>query len=130
MKNQILKFLALPLSLLFVAVFTVSAQTASPVLPDFSSYFGSFAALVGAIPLVVEFIKGLLKLSNSLAIQITSWGTGILMSFAAWALHLGMFDNVFWWQSLAIGLGASLVANGVFDTGVITWILRLLKIIK
>lgn len=130
MKNAILKYLALPLALLFVVVFTTTANTFEPGSSDFSSYFGSFSALIGGIPFVVEFIKRFLNIKSSLGIQIISWGTGVLMSFLAWALHLGMFENVFWWQSLAIGLGASLVANGVFDTGLITWLLRLLKVTK
>ncbi len=130
MKNSFLKYFALPLALLFVVVFTTVANTIEPLSTDFSNYFGSFSALIGAIPFVVEFIKGSLKIENSLAIQVVSWGTGIFMSFLAWVLNLGMFENVFWWQSLAIGLGASLVANGVFDTGLITWILKLLKITK
>lgn len=93
---------------------------------DFQSGFATFTSFILVIPLVVEFIKRLLpKNSSSLVIQVVSWVTGVILAMAAWLLNLGFFaELVLWWEALAVGVGASFVANGVFDTGLITWILN------
>ncbi|MCG8310738.1 MAG: hypothetical protein MI975_25335 [Cytophagales bacterium] len=97
---------------------------------NFSDYFADFATFVLLIPIVVEFIKKLIpEDSPSLAIQIASWVTGLILAMLAWILKLGFFADILeWWQALIIGAGASLAANGVFDTGLITWIFSLVGI--
>ena len=98
--------------------------------PDFQSGFVTFTSFILVIPLVVEFLKKLIpKNSSSLVIQIVSWVTGVILAMLAWLLNLGFFvELALWWEALAVGVGASLVANGVFDTGLITWILSIVGI--
>ena len=100
----------------------------SPV--DFQSSFMTFTSFILVIPLVVEFLKRLIpKNSPSLVIQIVSWITGVILAMLAWVLNLGFFAELtLWWEALAVGVGASLVANGVFDTGLITWVLSIVGI--
>ena len=116
--------------ILFIGAGVVYAQTVDTGSELFGSYFASFATLVGAVPFVTEFLRGLFKLTGGIGLQIISWLTGVALSFAGWGLGLGMFAGMNWWHVLVIGVGASLAANGVFDTGLITSILKALKILK
>ena len=93
--------------------------------PSFSWGFGSFAALVAVIPVVTEFLKNAIKPPAGLWTQVISWVTGIAITFAVWLAGLGFLAGVPWWQMLLYGFGASLVANGIFDTGIITSIFGL-----
>lgn len=82
---------------------------------DYEAAFATFASLVAAIPFVVQAIKKLIPSieSSSLATQIVSWVTGLVVTMIGWAL--------------LYGLGASLAANGIFDTGFIEWFIGLFK---
>lgn len=87
----------------------------------------SFGALVLAIPLIVDFFKTKLRMEG-LPLQILSWGVGIVISFIAWWLNMGIFAGLLWWQTLAVGIGVSLASNGIADTGLIRTILSLFGI--
>lgn len=109
--------------LLCIAVVTPAMAQTEPVEPvNWGDALQSFAALALTIPLVVDFFKLKLKLQG-LTLQILSWGIGIIIGFIAWWLNIGIFAGLIWWQTLAVGVGASLVANGVADTGIIRTIL-------
>lgn len=101
-----------------------------PVIPiDYSEVFTTFAALVGAIPLVVEAIKKLINKTRStpnIMIQILSWVTGVALALIGWYFDLGFLAEIEWGMALLYGLGASLAANGVADTKIIQWIFSLL----
>ena len=84
---------------------------------------GTFAALVAVIPVVVELFKKLLPNMPSLGKQIFSWGIGLVITVAAWLLNFGFLAGMEWYVMLLYGVGASLSANGIFDTGLITKIL-------
>ena len=94
---------------------------------DFQASFATLTAFIVVIPIVVEFIKKIIPEDfPSLLIQIVSWVTGIGLAMTAWVLNLGFFAELSqWYEALAVGIGSSLVANGVFDTGLITWALNL-----
>lgn len=96
---------------------------------DYEVAFATFAALVAAIPFVVQAIKKLIPSieSSSLATQIVSWVTGLAVTMIGWAFHLGFLNDLEWWMALLYGLGASLAANGIFDTGFIEWFIGLFK---
>ena len=49
--------------------------------------------------------------------------------FVRWLLNLGILETLSFWPAMAIGAGASLAANGVFDTGIVTALLKLLKLL-
>lgn len=95
-------------------------------MPDFS--FGSFALLVAVIPFVVEGFKRLFRLTNSRVIQVVSWGTGLGVTAVVWALDVGFVSGLPWYEMLVIGLFASLAANGAYDIGIYTYILKILGI--
>lgn len=110
---------------LVLAVCGVYAQTVVEPDPDYSSAFTTFAGLVAIIPFIVEGMKKIFKSINPVVIQITSWVTGIVITMFGWAFHLGFLNGLEWWQALLYGLGVSLAANGIFDTGLIEWIVGL-----
>ena len=87
--------------------------------------FGSFAALCAVIPFIVEIIKSAVAMS-SLAKQIVSWALGLVISMALWYFDFGFVAGVQWWLAAIYGVGAGLVSNGVFDTGLITKIFEAL----
>ena len=114
------------MSLLIVVVsIPVLAQDGIVIPPEIGDFLGlgTFAALVAVIPVVVEIFKKLFPKMSSLGTQIFSWGIGLIITVAAWAFNFGFLAGMEWWVMLLYGAGASLSANGVFDTGLITKIL-------
>jgi hypothetical protein len=118
-------------SLIYLALFIIAplltfAQGTS-FDSGFMTMFTTFAAFTAAIPFVVEFIKKFITLQG-LAAQIVSWTIGIILAFAGYYFNIGIFEPFLWWQSLLFGIGASLAANGLFDTKLITTILNAIGI--
>lgn len=113
--------------LVCIAVTPAMAQTEPVESINWGDALQSFAALALALPLVVDFFKLKLKLQG-LTLQILSWGIGVIIGFIAWWLNIGIFAGLVWWQVLAVGVGASLAANGVADTGIIRTILSFIGI--
>ena len=121
---MLMVIMLLPATLLF-------AQDGSEEIPgSFDTVFTTFVALVASIPVVVEFLKNLFgktKATPDWAVQVFSWGTGIIMTMFGWFLHLGFLDGLTWYWALIYGFGASLAANGVADTKIIEWIFALFR---
>ena len=74
----------------------VMAQTYTVVNTDFGNVYGSLAALVAAIPVVVEIIKKFLPKLPSWSIQLISWivGIGVTMAGAAVASIIAMLAAI------------------------------------
>jgi hypothetical protein len=94
-----------------------------------SGAFATFAALTAVIPLATEFLKRILFKDGAggFAVQLLSWITGIVLTLFGWWLGLGFLSDMSLWMALLYGLGASLAANGVFDTDIITALFDLLR---
>lgn len=126
-----MKLLLMMLSCLFLFAIGLMAQTVNTVSEPsgYEMVFSTFAALVAIIPLAVEAIKKLVPSlgTNRLLTQIVSWLIGILITLIGWKLQLGFLTGLTWPIALAYGIGASLAANGIFDTGLLTWIIGLLS---
>jgi hypothetical protein len=93
---------------------------------DFLAYFTTTSGLIALIDTITEFVKVKLKIPNTY-IQYVSWLIGILLAVAGQQLDLGMFEAMTWWQSIIAGFGAALASNGVFDTGLVDWIISKFK---
>lgn len=117
--------LSLMALLLLMIVAPVMAQTYTVVNTDFGNVYGSLAALVAAIPVVVEIIKKFLPKLPSWSIQLISWIVGIGVTMFGWWMNLGFLDNIPWYIALMYGFGASLAANGIADTGLVQWLVGL-----
>ena len=114
------------LLLLMLSVPTLFAQGGVFETPVLNEIFVTFAALVGAIPFVVEMVKNPIKSWDpqvqKVTIQIISWITGIILTLIGYHLDLGYLADIELWMALIYGFGASLAANGVADTKIIEWI--------
>jgi hypothetical protein len=96
---------------------------------DYTSYFLTFGGFILLLPVVVNWLKTAFKASG-FGSQIISWVTGVIVALIAFAVNLGIFEGLQWWQAALIGFGGSLASNGVFDTGLITWFFSIFKITK
>lgn len=93
---------------------------------DFLIYFTTSAGLITLIDTLTEFLKVKLKIPNS-SIQYVSWGIGILLAVIGQLFGLGMFVTMAWIPTIIVGFAAALASNGVFDTGIVDWIMSLFK---
>nr|DAH03305.1 MAG TPA: holin [Caudoviricetes sp.] len=120
------------LSILSIFSFFLCIPVMAEVLPesdpggvDYGAVFGSLAAIVAVIPVIVEAVKGFFPKMPSIVIQILSWIVGIGICMFGWWQHLGFLDDLDWYIALLYGLGSGLAANGIADTGLIQWIIGL-----
>lgn len=93
---------------------------------DYLVYFTTTTGLITLINTVTEFLKTKIKISNSY-IQYVSWGIGILLAVVGQLFGLGMFETMTWVQTVIAGFAAALASNGVFDTGIVDWIISIFK---
>lgn len=122
------KFVCLLVLFLFSFVATTFAAVTGDVggSIDYGAVFATFASLVAAIPFATEALKGLFRITSPVVNQVISWLVGIALAMLAWWLGIGFLEGVLWWVALIYGLAASLAANGVFDTGLIEWLIGLI----
>lgn len=106
------------------------AQTETTTGIAYADAFTTFASLVAIIPVVFEFLKNLFgKTENTpnWIVQTLSWVTGLAIAMFGWYFNLGFLANIQWYWALIYGFGATLAANGVADTKILTWVFSLLK---
>ncbi len=121
------KFLFAVMAILLVTCTAVVAQAPDPPGPiNYADVFMTFAAFSAAIPFIVEFLKKLIPIQG----QWLAWVVGLALSGIGWLLQLGIFAGLIWYQALIIGLFGALAAVGLFNTGLIVWILQTLGILK
>lgn len=117
------KLLLLVFLLASTSIFALTA-TQDPI--DYSGFFVSITSLLVVIPIVTEFIKTNLGVTG-LGTQILSWVIGLILAGVGYAFNLGMFAEMSILETVLTGAGISLVSNGVADTGIVEWLLSLLK---
>jgi len=93
---------------------------------DYLVYFTTTAGLITLIDTLTEFFKLKFKIPSTY-IQYVSWLIGVLLAVAGLLLGLGMFETMTWVQTIIAGFGAALASNGVFDTGLVDWIISIFK---
>lgn len=127
MKTLLLCFLML--FALAVPVFATSAppDTGPPVgvlnlVFDLTTIAGAAAAVL----LITGWIKTAFKLEGMYA-RWVSWIVAISLSFIGWLLNLGLFEPVTWPVALIYGFGIGLVANGIFTSETVQYLLSLFK---
>ena len=88
--------------------------------------FSALTALVAVIiPFAVEIFKRFIPNVPPLVKQIVTWLIGVAIALIGWLLNLGFIGGVSWYMMVLYGLFAGLVADGVFDTGIVTWLFGL-----
>ena len=92
------------------------AQTGEVAIgTDYDSMIATFAGFAGCVVLLTEGIKALFPKMEGLAAAMLLW----------W-LDAGFVADVEWYIALLYGFGASLVANGIADTGLVQWLIGLI----
>lgn len=123
--RQRLVFLAL-LGLVMLSCFPVMAQGAGET-NAYAETFASLAAIVAAVPVVTELLKGFFPKLPPIAVQVLSWVVGAALCMFGWWQELGFLAGQQWYIALLYGLGSGLCANGIADTGLVDWLIGLFK---
>ena len=94
---------------------------------DVSTYFTSLAAVASLVVLVTGWLNThLLKLSGTKA-QLLSWVVAMGIALAGQWQGFGIFAETDLLWTLIQGLGAGLVANGIYSVEVVQTLLQLVK---
>lgn len=93
---------------------------------DYDGMIATFAGFAGCVVLLTEGIKALFPKMEGLVTQIVSWTVGLAVAMLLWWLDAGFVADVEWYIALLYGFGASLVANGIADTGLVQWLIGLI----
>ena len=94
---------------------------------DYDAMIGTFAGFVGGVVVLTEGLKGLFPNMKGWVTQLVSWCVGLVCVMLLWWLDAGFVSDVSWDIALLYGFGASLVANGVADTGLVQWVIGLFR---
>ena len=105
-----MKRIMLFMMLMLGTVSAVMAQGADVPATDYDAMIGTFAGFVGGW-----------------VTQLVSWCVGLVCAMLLWWLDAGFVSDVSWDIALLYGFGASLVANGVADTGLVQWVIGLFR---
>lgn len=122
MKRFLLFFV---LMLGFVSVTFAHTGETSDV--NYDNMIATFAGFTGCVVLLTEGIKAIFPKMQGLATQIVSWLVGLVATMLLWWLDAGFVEGVTWYIALLYGFGASLVSNGIADTGLVQWIIGLIS---
>lgn len=122
-----MKRLILFFALTLVIASAAFARTVEvPTGTDYDGMIATFAGFAGCVVLLTEGIKALFPKMEGLATQAVSWAAGLAAAMLLWWLDAGFVAGVEWYTALLYGFGASLVANGIADTGLVQWLIGLI----
>jgi hypothetical protein len=120
---------------LLVLIFApVLAQDVEPpgdwleLLGNMDVWFGTLAGFAAVTVFLSGLVNKLFKISVSWAKQVVAWLVAILLCFIGNLINFGLLAEATWLQTLVYGLGAGLIANGIFDVAVVRLILQYLKL--
>ena len=113
----------------FTATFAFgqSIVVEEPAKPTFIFYFFSFCCFVLTIPFIIQWVKEFFPNAKSSFNLLLSWIIGTAVSVVCYFLDLGIFGDFTFTQALASGFGATLASNGVFDSGLVSVVVDLIK---
>ena len=126
-QKQSMKRIMLFMMLMLGTVSAVMAQGADVPATDYDAMIGTFAGFVGGVVVLTEGLKGLFPNMKGWVTQLVSWCVGLVCAMLLWWLDAGFVSDVSWDIALLYGFGASLVANGVADTGLVQWVIGLFR---
>lgn len=121
-----MKRIMLFLMLMLGTVSAVMAQGVDVPVTDYDAMIGTFAGFAAGVVVLTEGLKGLFPNMKGWVTQLASWCVGIAGAMLLWWLDAGFVSDVQWYIALLYGFGASLVANGIADTGLVQWLIGLI----
>ena len=122
-----MKRIMLFMMLMLGVVSAVMAQGADVPATDYDAMIGTFAGFAAGVVALTEGLKGLFPNMKGWVTQLVSWCVGLVCVMLLWWLDTGFVSDVSWDIALLYGFGASLVANGVADTGLVQWVIGLFR---
>jgi len=131
MKKRIAFFLIAVLSIFAAPV--IMAQTIDPpasiidLLANLNVYLGSMVGVAAMSVFLGALLNGLLKVTKTFVKQLVVWLVAIITLVIANLVNMGYAAEFTIWQSLLHGLGAGLVANGIFDIPVVKAIMEFIE---
>lgn len=113
------------LSMFVVLMMTTVALVAQDVVPvpddvmdiftQLNLYFGSLAGIAALSTFLAALLNGALKVTKKFVKQLVAWLVAIILIVGANLLNYGFAAEFSILKSILYGLGAGLVANGIFD---------------
>lgn len=131
MKKRIVFFMIAVLSIFAAPV--IMAQTIDPpasvidLLANLNMYLGSMVGVAAMATFLGALLNGLLKVTKTFVKQLVVWLVAIATLVIANLVNMGYAAEFTVWQSLLHGLGAGLVANGIFDIPVVKAIMEFIE---
>ena len=124
-----MKTLLLLCVLLFAFAVPTFAQGPPPdtvTVLNFAIDLGTIAGVASAVLLITGWVKTAFKLEGKFA-RWVSWIVAISLSLIGWLFNIGLFEPVTWFVAIIYGFGIGLVANGIFTSETVQYILSLFK---
>lgn len=131
MKKRIAFFLIAMLTIFAAPV--IMAQTIDPpasiidLLANLNIYLASMVGVAAMSTFLGALLNGLLKIVKPFVKQLVVWLVAITVMVIANAVNIGYGGEFTYWQSLLHGLGAGLVANGIFDIPIVKAIMEFIE---
>ena len=122
-----MKRIMLFMMLMLGVVSAVMAQGTDVPATDYDAMIGTFDGVAAGVWFLNEVLKGSFPNMNVWLTQLVSWGVGLVCVMLLWWLDAAYVSDVSWDIALLYGFGASLVANGVADTGLVQWVIGLFR---
>lgn len=129
------KFIAF-ISVFFITLIVapvIIAQVIDPpasvieLLANLNTYLGSMVGVAAMATFLGALLNGLLKVTKTFVKQLVVWLVAIATLVIANLVNMGYAAEFTIWQSLLHGLGAGLVANGIFDIPVVKAIMTFIE---
>lgn len=111
----------------------IIAQTVDPpasiidLVTNINLYFGSIVGIAAAATFVGALLNGLLKVTKKFVKQLVVWLVCIVALVGSNLLNFGYAKDFTILTSVLHGLGAGLIANGIFDVPVVKAIMEFIE---
>jgi len=113
------------ISFMVLCIGAIFAQEVEPpvdyleVLDNFPVWFGTLAGIAALGVFLAGVVNGLFKITGKVGKQIVAWIICVVLAFIGNLINLGFLSEATWVITLIYGLGAGLVANGIFDVALV-----------
>ena len=119
------------LVLLIVPVFSQDVDPPTDwvdLLAQMPTWFGTLAGFGAVTVFLGSVVTTLFKLTKPWTKQVASWFVAVILCVVGNLVNFGLLADASWLQTLVYGIGAGLIANGIFDFTIVQLILQYLKL--
>jgi amino acid transporter len=130
-----MKKLMMFFALMFVLILPTFGQTVEPptnwlaLFANINVWLASLAGVAAVTVFLAAFLNTLLK-TQGFVKQLVAWIISILLLVVGNLLNMGFMAELTWMNTIAYGIAAGFISNGIFDLETVRAILRALKIEK